>query len=54
MVLGEIHCTVESWSRFPKSDLRFTQNLFSFLNLLFTDQTANLLEDAEDEDLLFN
>lgn len=28
--------------------------IFCFLNLLFTDQTANLLEDAEDEDLLFN
>lgn len=54
MALRERHCTVESWSRFLQSDLRFTQNLFYFLNLLFTDQTANLLEDAEDEDLLFN
>ena len=28
--------------------------IFYFLNVLFTDQSANLLEDAEDEDLLFN
>lgn len=35
MVPGEIHCTVESWSRFPQNDFRFTQNLFYYFFWLF-------------------